>query len=70
MIGRLLLAAIRAYRRIASPVLPPACRYLPTCSEYAMTAIEKHGPARGSLLAVRRFVRCGPWHPGGFDPVP
>ena len=70
MIARLLVAAIRGYRRLVSPVLPPACRYLPTCSEYAITAIEKHGPVGGSYLALRRLGRCGPWHPGGFDPVP
>jgi uncharacterized protein len=61
---------LRTYKRLLSPVLPPACRFQPTCSEYAVSAIEKHGPLRGVLLAVRRIVRCAPWHPGGFDPVP
>jgi len=64
------LGALRGYKRIISPVLPPACRFAPTCSEYAAGAIEKHGILRGGTLAVRRLVRCGPWHPGGYDPVP
>ena len=67
---RLLVALIGAYKRLVSPILPPACRFVPTCSEYAAEAIEKHGPVRGVFLAVRRIVRCAPWHPGGFDPVP
>jgi putative membrane protein insertion efficiency factor len=61
---------LRTYKRLVSPVLPPACRFVPTCSDYATGAIEKHGPVRGVFLAVRRIVRCAPWHPGGFDPVP
>jgi len=67
---RLLVGIIAAYKRLLSPVLPPACRFVPSCSEYATAAIEKHGPLRGVFLAVRRIVRCAPWHPGGFDPVP
>jgi putative membrane protein insertion efficiency factor len=67
---RLLVWIIGAYKRVVSPILPPACRFVPTCSEYAIAAIEKHGPIRGVFLAVRRIVRCAPWHPGGFDPVP
>ncbi len=70
MIGRLLVALIRGYKRVLSPALPPACRFVPTCSEYAAEAIEKHGPLYGVGLAVRRIVRCAPWHPGGLDPVP
>jgi uncharacterized protein len=71
MIARaLVLTAIRGYRRFVSPILPPACRYRPTCSEYAIEAIEKHGVLRGGTLALRRLIRCGPWHPGGYDPVP
>jgi putative membrane protein insertion efficiency factor len=66
----LLVWLLRAYKRLVSPMLPPACRFLPTCSDYATGAIEKHGPVRGVFLAVRRIVRCAPWHPGGFDPVP
>lgn len=64
------LAALRLYKVLVSPVLPPACRFAPTCSEYAHEAIEKHGAARGGTLALRRLLRCGPWSPGGFDPVP
>ncbi len=64
------VGALRLYKRFISPVLPPACRFAPTCSEYAAEAIEKHGILRGGTLAVRRLVRCGPWHPGGYDPVP
>jgi putative membrane protein insertion efficiency factor len=64
------IGLVRAYKRLVSPLLPPACRFVPTCSEYAAEAIEKHGLVRGVFLAVRRVVRCGPWHPGGFDPVP
>ena len=67
---RLLVALIVAYKRLLSPILPPACRFVPTCSDYAVAAIEKHGPFRGVFLTVRRIVRCAPWHPGGFDPVP
>jgi len=70
MIDRLLIALVRGYKRIVSPVLPPACRFVPTCSEYAAEAIEKHGVINGVGLAVGRIVRCAPWHPGGFDPVP
>jgi len=69
-VTKLLVALIGTYKRLLSPVLPPACRFVPTCSEYAAAAIEKHGPLRGVFLAVRRIVRCAPWHPGGFDPVP
>lgn len=61
---------IKAYKRLLSPLLPPACRFYPTCSEYAMTAIAKHGLLRGGILAAKRLVKCSPLHPGGFDPVP
>ena len=66
----LALGAVRLYQRFVSPVLPPACRFAPTCSEYAALAIEKHGILRGGSLALRRLAKCGPWHPGGYDPVP
>jgi putative membrane protein insertion efficiency factor len=66
----LLLGAIRAYQRWISPVRPPACRFTPSCSAYAVTAVERHGALRGGWLATRRLLRCGPWHPGGHDPVP
>ncbi|OGW61471.1 MAG: membrane protein insertion efficiency factor YidD [Nitrospirae bacterium RIFCSPHIGHO2_01_FULL_66_17] len=64
------LGAIRLYRLVVSPVLPPACRFLPTCSAYAMEAIERHGAAKGAWLAMRRLLRCHPFHAGGCDPVP
>ena len=66
----LLQAAIRAYQLVLSPILPPSCRYEPTCSEYALEAIRRHGAWRGAGLALRRVARCHPWQPGGFDPVP
>jgi putative membrane protein insertion efficiency factor len=61
---------LRWYKRAVSPLMPPACRYTPTCSEYAMEAIETHGLARGSLLAARRVLSCHPFARGGYDPVP
>ncbi len=69
MIGRLLIAAIRAYQLLLRPVVPPACRFHPTCSQYAIEAVRKRGPARGSLLAARRVLRCHPWNAGGYDPL-
>lgn len=62
-------ALLRAYHRAVSPFLPPACRFYPSCSEYAAQAIEKHG-MRGIVLAIARLARCHPFHPGGFDAVP
>ena len=67
---RALLAAVGFYSRAISPALPPRCRFYPTCSAYAAEAIERHGAARGSWLALRRILKCAPWHPGGVDPVP
>ena len=67
---RLLLALIQLYRWTLSPFFGGQCRFHPTCSAYAMEAIELHGALRGSWLAVRRIGRCNPWHPGGVDPVP
>lgn len=61
---------IRAYRLLVSPLLGPRCRHLPSCSEYALQALEIHGPVYGTWLAVRRVVRCHPLNPGGEDPVP
>jgi uncharacterized protein len=63
------LTALRWYKRAVSPMLPPACRYTPTCSEYAMEAIERRGLAVGSLLALRRVLSCHPFARGGYDPV-
>ena len=67
---RVVLLLIRAYKLCLSPVLPQACRFTPTCSEYAYEAVQRHGTMRGTWLAVRRLVKCAPWHPGGYDPVP
>ncbi len=65
-----LLLPVRAYRTVISPLLPPTCRFYPSCSAYAMEALTVHGALRGGWLALRRLLRCGPWHPGGLDPVP
>lgn len=62
--------AIRGYRRLVSPMFPPACRFHPTCSSYALTSVERFGVLRGGWLAVRRIARCHPFNPGGYDPVP
>jgi putative membrane protein insertion efficiency factor len=70
MITRVLLSGLRGYKRWISPLLPPACRYLPTCSEYAQEALIQHGVVRGSWLATRRLCRCHPWGGHGYDPVP
>ncbi|HLZ48617.1 MAG TPA: membrane protein insertion efficiency factor YidD [Candidatus Limnocylindria bacterium] len=67
---QLLLALLRFYKARISPALPPACRYTPTCSEYAMQAVERYGAGRGSLLAIRRVLSCNPFARGGYDPVP
>ena len=64
------MAAIRFYQREISPLCPPRCRYIPTCSEYALEAVEKYGAVRGTFLATKRILRCNPFHKGGYDPVP
>jgi putative membrane protein insertion efficiency factor len=69
-IARGLVMPIRCYQRWISPLKPPTCRFTPTCSAYAVEAIQVHGPWRGLWLGVRRICRCHPWHPGGHDPVP
>lgn len=68
--ARAILCAIRFYKRRISPGLPPTCRFIPTCSEYAVEAITKYGALKGGYLAIRRILRCHPFHPGGYDPVP
>ena len=65
-----LLALLRGYKWVLSPILPPACRYVPTCSEYAAEAVERYGVFRGSAMAMWRVLRCHPFVHGGFDPVP
>ncbi len=67
---RMLLAVLGGYRRWVSPLLGPRCRFLPSCSAYAVQALQRHGAARGGWLTVRRLGRCHPFHPGGHDPVP
>lgn len=66
----LLSLPIYFYRACISPLFPPACRYTPTCSAYALEALRKHGPIRGTWLAIRRIARCHPWGGSGYDPVP
>ncbi len=68
--GRVVTAALRGYRYLISPLLGPTCRFYPTCSSYAIEAIERHGITRGIWLTLRRLIRCNPWHPGGVDMVP
>jgi uncharacterized protein len=70
MIGTCMRTAVRGYKWLIRPVLPMACRFYPSCSEYADEAIARHGPWRGGWLAAARVCRCAPWHPGGCDPVP
>ena len=65
-----MLVMLRFYKREISPMLPPCCRYTPTCSEYAMQAVEKYGVVKGGWLAAKRILRCHPFHEGGYDPVP
>lgn len=65
----LAVALIRAYRAFLSPVLPQSCRFVPTCSEYAMTAIRRFGVFQGGIMAVKRILKCHPFHEGGYDPV-
>ena len=70
LIQTVFVALIRVYQYTLSPFLGPACRFHPSCSEYAYQAIMRHGPLRGLLLAIKRILRCHPFHPGGVDPVP
>lgn len=70
MMKKVLLLFVQFYRGFISPLLPPSCRYVPTCSEYALIAIERYGARRGGYLALKRILRCHPFHKGGYDPVP
>ncbi|MBR5708379.1 MAG: membrane protein insertion efficiency factor YidD [Oscillospiraceae bacterium] len=67
---KLLTRLVLFYRKNISPLRPPCCRFIPTCSEYALEALEKYGALKGSWLALRRFLKCHPFHKGGYDPVP
>jgi putative membrane protein insertion efficiency factor len=69
MVKRICVLLIRAYQLFISPLFPPVCRFTPTCSEYAVEAIRRHGPITGIQLTIRRLLRCHPFHDGGFDPV-
>ena len=64
------LLLIKGYRRFISPLFPPCCRFTPTCSEYALISFQRYGFFKGLWLSIRRVLKCHPWHPGGYDPVP
>lgn len=68
--SRLLILCIRFYQIFISPLKPPTCRFYPTCSAYAIEAIQKKGPVKGAWLAIKRIAKCHPFHSGGYDPVP
>lgn len=70
MIRRILICPIRFYQMCISPMFPASCRFTPTCSQYAITAIEKYGAIKGLMLTARRIARCHPWGGSGYDPVP
>jgi putative membrane protein insertion efficiency factor len=70
VLAKPLIWLVRAYQLVVSPMQPPSCRYYPSCSSYAVRALERHGALRGTWLAVRRLLRCHPWTPGGVDHVP
>ena len=69
-LSQILILPIRFYQTCISPLPPPACRFTPTCSQYAVEALRKHGPFKGLYLAIRRILRCHPWGGHGYDPVP
>ncbi|OIP68619.1 MAG: membrane protein insertion efficiency factor YidD [Oscillatoriales cyanobacterium CG2_30_40_61] len=70
MIKTLFITLIKGYKLLISPLFPPACRFHPTCSQYAIEALETFGIIQGSWLALKRILRCHPYHPGGYDPIP
>ena len=70
LVSRVLILPIRLWQKTFSVVLPPSCRFSPSCSAYAIEALQRHGPVRGAWLAARRIGRCHPWGPSGYDPVP
>ena len=65
----LMIYLIKFYRKFISPLKPPCCRFVPTCSEYALLAFEKHGFFKGFYLSLKRILKCNPFHPGGYDPI-
>jgi putative membrane protein insertion efficiency factor len=67
---QIFIALIRFYQKFISPITPPTCRFYPTCSHYGLEAYRRFGVIKGSFLTVKRIVKCHPFHPGGFDPVP
>ncbi|MFB6467577.1 membrane protein insertion efficiency factor YidD [Cytobacillus sp. Hz8] len=70
MIQKLMVGIIRFYQIVISPLKPPTCRFYPTCSHYGIEAIKRFGPIKGGWLTIKRILKCHPFHPGGFDPVP
>nr|WP_155769360.1 membrane protein insertion efficiency factor YidD [Mycobacterium asiaticum] len=70
LVARALIYLIQLYRHMVSPLRPATCRFIPTCSQYAVEALSEYGAIRGSWLAVARLAKCGPWHRGGWDPIP
>ena len=67
---KILIVLVKGYRKFLSPLKKPCCRFYPTCSAYAIEALERHGAYKGTKLAVKRILKCHPWHEGGYDPVP
>ncbi len=70
LFGRALIRVIEVYRHMISPLRPPSCRFMPTCSQYALEAVTEYGALRGGWLSMARLLKCGPWHRGGWDPIP
>lgn len=70
LLSKVFILLINFYRHCISPLTPPSCRFTPTCSQYALEAIKKYGPFKGGLLAIKRILKCNPWGPSGYDPVP
>lgn len=68
-VGKICILFIKIYQFFISPLFPQSCRFLPSCSEYSVTAIKRYGPVKGGILSVRRILRCHPFNPGGYDPV-
>lgn len=64
-----LICMVNLYRKFISPLKPPSCRFYPTCSQYTLQALEKYGPMKGTIIAIKRILKCHPFHPGGYDPL-